>query len=188
MQWLEIAKYNTTMLKSILLLILAITSNFLGNTLGCQLQYVMVNNMYVKHLFVVLIIYISINVSSPDEHPMMLIGKSVFLWACYVIFTRQDINFVGISGTLFLLAYVCDTFVNYYKNKENIVENKETEKGQLEGLANKLATLRNILLATAILTVLCGFAFYFAYQYREYGPQFSYLLFIFGKPVCSKLK
>lgn len=188
MQWLEIAKYNITMLKSILLLILAITSNFLGNTLGCQLQYVMVNNMYVKHLFVVLIIYISINVSSPDEHPMMLIGKSVFLWACYVIFTRQDINFVGISGTLFLLAYVCDTFVNYYKNKENTVENTETEKGQLEGLANKLATLRNILLAAAILTVLCGFAFYFAYQYHEYGPQFSYLLFIFGKPVCSKLK
>ncbi len=186
MQWLEIAKYNTTMLKSILLLILAITSNFLGNTLGCQLQYVMVNNMYVKHLFVILIIYISINVSSPDEHPMMLIGKSVFLWACYVIFTRQDINFVGISGTLFLLAYVCDTFVNYYKNKVNIVENKE--KQQIEGLANKLTALRNVLFATAILTVLCGFGLYFAYQYREYGPQFNFLLFIFGKPVCSKLK
>lgn len=187
MQWLDVVQYNPTMLKSILLLILAITSNFLGNTLGCQLQYVMVNNMYVKHLFVLLIIYISINVSSPDEHPMMLIGKSVFLWICYIIFVRQDINFVGISGTLFVLAYVCDTYVTYYRNQINTMT-QDQERTRLEGLTNKIVIARNVLFFAAILTALCGFCVYFAYQYREYGAKFDYSLFIFGKPVCNKLK
>ena len=145
----------------------------------------MVNNMYVKHLFVVLIIYMSINVSSEEEHPMIQIGKSLFLWICYVMFARQDINFVGISGTLLILAYVCDTFVKYYQNQ---IKNAEhDEKTRLGGLANKLSIVRNVLFVTAILIVIYGFCYYLAYQYREYGPQFSFMTFIFGKPVCNKL-
>ncbi len=169
-------KYNPNMLKSVLLLVLAVSGNFVGNTLGCKTQYHMTNNMYVKHLLLIFIIFFTLNYTSTDnEFPLNQIIRSLTIWTVYLLFTKQNITFTVLSASFFILTYIIDTFTIYY----------EKNKNKKYKLLNKI---RNYLFITGIFTIILGFSLYFREKYNEYGDSFNSLTFIFGKTLCNSLK
>ena len=52
---------DITYVKGLFLLFLIVSGNFIGNTLGCQIQDLFTNNMKVKEILVFLSIYFSSN-------------------------------------------------------------------------------------------------------------------------------
>ncbi len=180
-------EYNPSFIKGLLLIALAVSGNFVGNTLGCKTQYHMTNNMYVKHLVLIAIIYFTISFSSDtSSNPLSYIKTTFLLWSMYLLFTKQNILFTGISALLLFTSYMLDSYVTYY----NDLISKETDETTKNAYQNKLDIItkaRSFIFYGAVVTIIVGFAMYFFDKYREYGKDFDILKFILGKTTCASL-
>ena len=67
--------YMNDVIKGIFLLVLAVAGNFVAETLGCKTQKLLSENMYAKHLVILLILYFAIGFTSSDEpqHPSFVL-------------------------------------------------------------------------------------------------------------------
>jgi hypothetical protein len=182
---IEISTYNPNLIKSVMLLTLAVSGNFIGNTLSCKTQYYMTNNMYVKHLLILLIVYFTLNYSSNDNpNPIELIKNAFYIWVCYLMFTKQSITFTMIVACIFFSVYLLDSFVSYY----NKLEKNEKTKSEIKNKIDSYSKYRNYLFKGGLATLLIGFISYFMEKKSEYGNDFNFTTFLFGKVQCDSLK
>lgn len=185
-----IIKYNPDFLKSILLLTLAVSGNFIGETLGCKTQFHMSNNMFVKHAILLFIIYFTLNyVSEENEYPLVSMKHAVTIWISYLIFTKQNITFTTISALMIMSTYILDSFVQYYKTKlEKDEEMADEEKEAILERKIQLRKYRDYAFNGALGTIAVGFLIYAKEKHTEYGDKFSWPAFILGKVQCDSLK
>jgi Ca2+/Na+ antiporter len=180
-------EYNPNFIKGVLLIALAVSGNFVGNTLGCKTQYYMTNNMYIKHLVLISIIYFTISFSSKkDSNPLEYMKTTFFLWIIYLLFTKQTILFTGISALLLFTSYLLDSYITYY----NELINNETDnkiKRQYKKTLSKITKARTVVFYCAIMTIVVGFSIYFFDKYSEYSSNFDIVKFILGKTSCASL-
>ena len=65
----------------IFLLLLAVSGNFVAETLGCKLQNILTNNMVVKNLVILFMIYFTINITAEKGlNPLFLMKDSIIVW------------------------------------------------------------------------------------------------------------
>jgi hypothetical protein len=180
--------YNPNMLKSVLLLVLAVSGNFVGNTLGCQTQFQMTNNMFVKHSILIFLIFFTLNYTTTEnENPTDQIVRAFKIWICYILFTKQNITFTALSAGILIMTYIIDTFsIHYEKKLED--KNLEEEMNENKKMVDFLNIFKNVSFNLGILTIIIGFYMYFSEKYIEYGPKFNSIHFIFGKPSCDSLQ
>lgn len=177
-------KFNPNLLKSILLLVLAVSGNFVGNTLGCKTQFHMTNNMYIKHMLLIFIIFFTLNYTTTEnENPTKHILRALMIWGCFLLFSKQNITFTAISAGIFIVTYVIDTFSNYYDKKSENQNNKDDHKKT----SKLLSKIKDYSFKAGILIIVIGFSLYSIEKYKEYGKQFNALTFIFGKTTCKSL-
>ena len=70
------------------LLVLAVSGNFLSETLSCQSQKLLTDNMIAKQMIIVLVIYFAIILTSARGlHPGKALAYAVAIWAGYIMFT-----------------------------------------------------------------------------------------------------
>lgn len=180
--------YNPNLLKSILLLVLAVSGNFVGNTLGCTTQYQMTHNMYLKHILLIFITFFTLNYTSEEnEYPLKQIERAFLIWGAYLIFSKQNYIFTGLSSGFLVLTYILDTFDTYYQKK---LENKNVEEKFIKENKEKINTInkfKNYSFKISILLIITGFGLYLKDKYIEYGDNFNILTYIFGKTTCKSL-
>lgn len=173
---------NPNLLKAVLLLTLAVSGNFVGNTLSCKTQFYMTNNMVVKHLVLLFIIYFTLSFTSTDNNPIEFMKTTGIIWVAYLLFTKQNIQFTGVSAILLFATYVIDTFVSYYKTKK-----EETNGNELDNKIDNLTKARTFSFYGGIILIIIGFCYYMYEKYMEYGSNFNPLTFILGKTQCNSL-
>jgi Ca2+/Na+ antiporter len=187
MTFSQLFDYNSNLLKSVLLLVLAVSGNFVGNTLGCKTQYYMTNNMYVKHLLLIFIIFFTLNYTTGEnENPKSQMLRALAIWGCFLMFTKQNITFTGISAGLLVITYLIDTFSSYYSKKSQESLNDE-DKQQNDMTSKNLNKTRNILFKASVATIVIGFAKYFMEKQTEYKGSFDMMKFLLGKVNCASL-
>jgi hypothetical protein len=180
--------YNSGLVKSVLLLSLAISSNYIGSVFGCQAQALLSSNIYAKHVVLLFVIYFTINYISYDNpNPFQLIKSTLIIWMCYLIFIRQTVTFTAISVLLLMSTYIVDNYVNYYDVKLKEIANKK-EKNGIINKKEKLEIFRNVLFFSTLLSIGTGFSLYFKEKHDEYANNFDYLKFILGTPECSSFQ
>ena len=180
--------YNPKLLKSVLLLALAVSGNFVGNTLGCSTQFHMTNNMYVKHMLLIFMVFFTLNYSTTEnENPVYQIFRAIMIWVCYVLFTKQNITFTMLSAGILLLTYVVDTFSIHYEKKSEDKNLGEKDKNENKEISELLKGFRSYSFIAGILTIIMGFFIYFGEKNTEYGKDFNALAFIFCKTKCKGL-
>lgn len=112
----------TSEMKSILLIILSVSGNFVGETLGCSTRQIISDRMHIKHLIVFFLIYFTINFSSdtmPD--PYESFKTTIKIWLGYILFTSQTPTTLAISFLLFVCTYVTDNYVQFYNERASIM-------------------------------------------------------------------
>lgn len=181
----EDAEYQRNIFRSLLLLTLAVSGNFVGSTLSCQVQYQMTNNVFIKHVIILFIIYLTLTVLDPyagNKSPVYSVKNTLIIWAFYIMFTKQDLFYSSLSIVLLAIAYISDQFVMYYDkiNKDTNPEKKQT--------ANIAKSMRNFSFGGSALVIIVGFASYLISKQNEYGDKFDITKFIFGTPICDSLK
>ena len=79
----------------LLIVNISILTNFVGETLGNKMRELFNNNMILKHLIVLLVIYTSLTVLEKDKTPTDRFKQCIYIWILYIImqYRRQyEIN------------------------------------------------------------------------------------------------
>lgn len=165
------------LIKSIFLMLLALSGGFVAQTLGCKTQKLLTENMYVKHCVIIMLVYFTSSVFSEDKNPNENIKTTLLIYGFYLLFTKMNIYFTISVFILLGINYVISTYVKYYE-KQGI----EEERIDLFKDYQKKLTIG------AAVLVITGFTLYANEKYKEYGKNFSLKTFMFGVLTCDSLK
>jgi len=196
----EKAESYITLANGIFLLLLAVSGNFVAETLGCKTQYALSNNMYLKNLVILFMIYFTINFTSDDvSHPLHTLQGTVIIWIFFVLFSRMRPMYTIAVIILLMITYILNNLRTYYKatapapqkddKSVEMGQHKEEEQDKRQSALDKqLFELQTLSLGSASLLILFGSMMYLMDKKREYGKKFRVLTFIFGVKKCDSLE
>ena len=164
----------------VLLLTLAIMGGYIKNTLGCQLQKFLSENIIARNLVIIFIIYFSIGFTSKKNiNPFTIFKNALIIWVLYILYTKISLEFNIIVFFLIAIYHVINNYIEYYE-----LEDPEKYKETIE-LLNKIL---DYLLYIIIGVTLIGFILYFNKERSDYSKNWSTLKFLFGTTKCSSMK
>jgi hypothetical protein len=167
-------------MNGVLLLILAISGNFIAETLGCKTQKLLTENMLAKHVVILFIIYFSLGFTSESNpNPMILLRNSVSIWVLFLLFTKMSLNFNIFVFGLVVLYHFINTYINYYSSLD-----KKKYKKEIDNYNKILNYLKYLIIGSLIV----GFVLYFNKQRNDYSKNWSTFNFIFGVNKCKSLQ
>lgn len=109
---------NIDKIIGIFLLIIAVCGNFVAETLSCQTQKLLSENMFAKN-FIIMIIYFAIGFTSDTIiNPLILLSQTIMIWVFFIFFNKMTLpftitSFIGLFGIIFL-----NNYIKYYKDKD----------------------------------------------------------------------
>ena len=167
----------TPILKATLLLFISIAGNFLAETLGCKTQLYL-ENMYVKHLLVLFMIYFTIDFTQGDNvsNPIINLKNAIIIWVLFHLFTHLDIVPTVSVLFLFMIIFFISNYLSYL----------EKIKSNDQKLKDILVTAEKTLLVSVLFIIVVGFFYYYIEKRTEYKNRFNILKFIFGVKKCKK--
>lgn len=150
-----------------------VLSNFLGETLGCNLQKLMRQNMLAKHFVgYLLLLFLVIFSDEGNRRPLavkIVIAAVIYAW--FFVTTKCPAPIMFAVITILLVTYVIG---KQSSGDPEYLENK--------GLARKAQT---ILSASALVLSVAGFALYVHQKRRENGHDFSLFLMLTDTLRCE---
>lgn len=177
----KIKTETINLVTGIFLLILAVSGNFIAETLGCKSQKLLSENMYVKNIIIILIIYFSLGLTNDDNSiaPHEMMKTSLTIWVFFLIFNKMSLPFTITSFVLIAVLLILKNYKDYYEAKDK--KKNQDKLIQLTNIASKIFILN-------LLVIIVGFILYFRKQYSEHSSDFSFVAFIFGKTQCQSMK
>jgi hypothetical protein len=156
----------------VFVLYLIISANFLANLFNCRVQYLLSNNMYIKHLlgFFTLLFFIIIVNSETKNKDIIFISIGIYL--LFIITAKIDFNFWIIFIVLLSLIYILEI----YKNEKE----DNTTIGNID-----INNIQYSLIIFNIFIIIVGFLVYLGKKKFEYKENFDYTTFLFGKNKCA---
>ena len=143
------------------LLSATILTNFIGDTLGCKIQKIFSNNLFLKYLVILFVIFSTITIIDKNTTPNEHLIKSVYILILFILFTKNTLRMTVIIGIFMILLFIIEDYINYYKNIKNI---KNVEK------LTKISTyFKNIILVL----ILIGHLLYIRKQKIWFGDKFD---------------
>lgn len=167
-----------SIITSTFLLILAISGGYISQTLGCKTQKMLTNNMFSKHLVLLMLIYFT-NSSfvMESEKPTEILKLTLMIYIGYLLYTKMDIHFTLFVFILLFVYYILHSFKNYYK-----------EDPEKEDYVQKIILLQKSIINYIVISIIIGFLLYAREKKIEYGKKFSLYKFLLGVPKCKGLK
>lgn len=198
-----------TNLFSIFTFILIVSANFLAELFPCNLQYLLKNNMVVKHIFGVFTMIFFVRLVSKTENDNInnIFLNSILLYLYFVILSRCHINIFYIIFGLICVSYLVHLYKDISteklnllntslleegengknnknnKNKTNKVSGKEYE--ELKTRINFLNDIEFVLYIIIIILTVFGMMVYMGEKKLEYKNNFNYYTFFLGNINCK---
>jgi len=152
---------------------LSILTNFIGDTMSFKTQELFKNNMLLKHLIIVLLIYSTISVLYEELSPFERIKKTIIIWIMYLLLVKNTLRIVGILVILMFLQFILEDYIKYLKrNNNNNKNNKNIDK------LNKLNRLLEYLI---LILLVIGHIIYINKQKMQFKSNFNYYDLYLGK-------
>ena len=179
-------------MKSVFLLILIMAGSFISDIFGCQSKKILEQNMYVKHIIFIFLIYFTIDFTSGTYlSPFKIVTYTIQLWIFYLMIIRMNIYFTVVVASLLFLLYVTDEYFEYIVKVETEELIKDTDQDKTDEIINSFRSKHSYLkefvdkLEYLILIItIVGFVSYYLKQKKE-KKNFSTLNFIFGNLTCD---
>ena len=194
----DISDNITPIINGLFLLLLAISGNFVAQTFSCSMRNLFSNNMIVKYILCLFIIYFSINYSTTENiSPLINLGYSLIIWIVFIAFTRMSIFFTITVCILLIILCAINSVVEYYTELHNNKTLDEQVTYDLPStstshtseyykyIINLFNTYRIIILSLIALAIFTGFGTYLYKKRLQHGSSFNWTTFIFGKLECS---
>lgn len=160
--------------KSLFVLYLLISGNFLANLLGCKIQYLFTHDMFIKHLLGYMTLYffiISVDEQSVNKHPAVQMSIALSIYAAFILTTRMEYKWWTVFIVLSMFTYILQVYISNNNTSE------ETKA--------KLIPIQKFVIYTSVAVVITGFVVYLGYKKIEYKGKFDFFTFLIGKPNCA---
>ena len=139
-------------------LVLAISSNYLGNTFGCQLQKILNESLLSQQIMIFITIYFGLDFSGDSNlNPINSLTTALYIHIFYLIFTHIDYRLTAISFGLLTAIYYINKSIKYYYDP------KKPDK------TKKLINIKKNMLIALFSIVIIGFIIQFNTRYNEYS-------------------
>jgi hypothetical protein len=164
-------------IKGIIVFYLLIVANFLAPLFNCRLQDVLINNMYLKHVFGFITLFFFVVFVEPEHSDksfkyQLAMAVGIYLW--FILTTRMEIHAFALFIVVLFLLYL----FNIYYDKNNTAESEEEKK-----LIKERVNRYGLILGTTITAI--GFTSYVGQKKIEYGNTFTWHKFFLGVSSCK---
>ena len=151
---------------------------FFTSLLGCDLQRVMTNNIFIKHLMALVTFFFLMSVV--DTNNNISIGltwlKTIIVYLIFMISIKSKIY----TAAIFLILLIIDQSI---KVQMTYLQANGGTQAQID----KYNEVRYYILVLLIITAIIGFILYFVKQYNDHYEDFSFITFFFGNNKCDGL-
>ncbi len=181
--------FEFDIMKAVLLIVLAVGGNYVGETLGCETQEFLSNNMFYKQILILFLIYFTITFTDSSEipeHPIESMKKSAIVWILYFLFTRMHLTSTIVSFFILAGLYTVTSLKDYYEKmlKLNIENSQEDYQSYIDIYSN----INTIMSYTLAGVIMISFLIYLIHKKQEYGSSFTIFKFITGVIECKGMK
>jgi len=151
----------THIIPFIFLLTTSILTNFIGDVMGCKIQKLFSNNIILKYLVILFIIYSTITVFEKNTSPKEHFIKSLYILILFILFTKNTLRITILIGVCMIILFIIEDYKNYYKNI------KKNEK--IKELNNISIFLKYIIL----ILIIYGHIIYIIKQKNKFNTKFD---------------
>jgi len=182
-----------TKLFSIFIFILIVSANFLAEIFPCRLQYLLRNNMLIKHVFGLFTMIFFVVLSSGDKKILNIIKNSVLLYILFILISKCNLHIFYLILFLLGITYILNIMNDEKKINEEI-SNEEISNEELsnEEISNEEISNEDIyeniiyfLYVIIFILVFIGVLVYMGEKKIEYKDKFTYYTFFIGKSICK---
>lgn len=169
----------------IFLLLLALMTNFIPQTLNCSVREIMENNMIVKQIVIFFLIYFSLAYRSGSfDNPLTHLKHSIQIQLLFLAVTHQK-PFWFFTGLLILaIGYILQHYIQYQRKTYGLNIN---ELGPGGSKAGDIFWVLNKLKYVAIASLVIGNIDFLMYSINRHSSikDFSIFEYIFGSSICN---
>ena len=151
----------------------SIASGYTADLIGCDMKWVLENNLWVKHIMglFTLVFFIVLADEKTTQRLYLTIAQCVLLYLWFMMLTRTPLWM-----TLFIMAILFTVYILDIK-----IEREEADKKKVSDYEKASLGLKWISMAMTVI----GFAVYFVQKYREFGSDFNVKDFVLGTLQCA---
>ena len=168
---------DDNVITGLFLVLLSVAGNFTAETFGCTVQNILNKHMYIKHLIVVISIYLTTNFTNRTDgdpiSPMKNIRLTILVYLGVIMFTRMRIEAIGFVSVLLFLKYMLFVHRDYVQKQ---LSDKTREK------VDKFSYWLSL---GIIFTLLIGTSDYLISKIIKYHTGFIPSKYIFGVIDCK---
>ena len=163
----------------IFVFILIVSANFLAELFPCRLQYVLRNNMSIKHLFglFTMIFFVVLSSGIENKNIFNITTNAVLLYILFILITKCQIYAFLTILLLLGISYI----VHIIKQTEIENDKKDTDKNKYTVYDN----ITYVMYSLIIITIIIGVILYMGEKKIEYRSEFNYITFFIGKSLCK---
>lgn len=168
-----------TIFRTILLLFIILSANFLQHGLSCNIREHLRNSILDKQIFILLTIYFTVSLMDTDNELEIKkrIVYSLIIFLMFIIFQKTNKYF---TITIFILLVI--SFTLNEKIKFNNLNNKQYKDEE-----KKIKNIINIIYIVSLLLLIIGHLIYFKKQYLEHKKNFNIKTFYLGTLTCDHI-
>lgn len=167
---------------ALLIFILILSGNYLDDLFPCKVQYLIRNNLIMKHLVGFMILYFLTVLTIPELRSISGIGSAIGLYFLFLLSSK--INYIAWAVVLFIYAivYLMNIVIGDLKTRK-----LKSKKDKLENntLIHHLRRIMSWLVIISIVIIFTGFIHYYGTKRMQHGTNFTFKQFLFGTPKCD---
>ena len=167
----------------IFIFVLIVSANFLAEIFPCRLQYLLRNNMFIKHVFglFTMIFFVVLSSEGKNKNIFNIVNSSFLLYVLFILITKCQIYAFYIILLLLGITYI----IHIVKQEENESSKKESnEKDNNKERHSIYDNITYVLYILIIIFTILGLIMYMGEKKIEYKKKFDYITFFIGKPLC----
>jgi hypothetical protein len=158
---------------------------FFSSLLGCDLQRLVSQNMYVKHFlaFVCFFFLITILDAGNKAGVLHIWFKSLLVYVLFVMSTRSKVWASLTAVGLLILDQTLKMHLGYLQAQESTDSSPDSNTSRNIKI---LETSRDVIFVLLVFVIIAGFVHYYFYQKADKGSKFDTRLFLLGVTECQQ--
>ena len=175
-------------LNYIFILLLIISSNYIGELFPCYIQKILTDNVFSKHIicFITLFLFVVLTDSDDKKNVKKNIFISITVYILFLLLINNNKTFFMFLLFLLSIIYVIQIIKTEYNiDDENNENDDNNENKNINKILKYIIQLELILYIIFFIILIVGVIIYLGKKKIEYKDNFSYILFLFEKHRCK---